>query len=663
MDVRCEQCGAEYDFDDERVGTTGITVKCTACSHVFRVLRRGNPIQNVGKRSCDPEWLVRRPDNQLIAFQDLTTLQKWIVEGRIERRDRISRDGEKWKELGTITELDPFFSVYEKAQHYNTLLESGRVSGPPVKLRGTEVLESMDPLRNIDVDEDALTPRPYLEPPPAALPAELSMPDHRRGVDSVVSNELEANAWGEQSIALPGRPFGATMLIAGLILGVAGILGFALVGTKQKDVASSPHPTVRPATPAKPRASASEAWRKADLDTPEALGQAIFELQSLPDAAEVRADISFFLSAQAESLLRAAQSFEREARKKENALGRWPLTGDSTPENSKGATVEGASLADIRALRQQARDYRKGAREHLDRASALLLQQSQTEAPDALEVLRARAGLALADDQPELMGQAMLALSALPEADTDAATHYLRAAQMFEAVGPDDGPANQAAIAELKEALRIRPNMNRARILWSRLLIRKGNDAEARPLIDEVLRTAPTHPAALAFQKQLEPTPPEMLTRPEATQAAQASTESPVPSETKNPAPTATPDYAQLLQTADRLRRSDRAERAASLYGKASVIRPESHKPYLGLGWSFLDLDQPKRAVGAFTKALQLFGSDSQAYYGLAESYRRLGNRDRAVAYYRQFLKRTPSDSLEARAAERQLADLTQTTP
>ena len=134
MDVRCEKCGTEYEFDEDRIGPNGVTVKCTNCGHVFKVRRPGGPRRNIPRASTaigagpqGREWLVRKPDGQMIAFRELTTLQKWIVEGRIHRDDEISKNGETWKRLGNIMELEPFFSVYEKAQTLNSLIEQAPV--------------------------------------------------------------------------------------------------------------------------------------------------------------------------------------------------------------------------------------------------------------------------------------------------------------------------------------------------------------------------------------------------------------------------------------------------------------------------------------------------------------------------------------------------------
>lgn len=166
MDVRCDKCSTEYEFDENRIGANGVTVKCTACGFVFKVRRprRAPPPRattSLGKGPQGREWLVRKPDGQMIAFRELTTLQKWIVEGRINRDDEISKNGETWKRLGNILELEPFFSVYEKARALNDLMEKGGETNR-VEIRGSEVLATMNPLSQLPMDSEP--PRPSLAP-------------------------------------------------------------------------------------------------------------------------------------------------------------------------------------------------------------------------------------------------------------------------------------------------------------------------------------------------------------------------------------------------------------------------------------------------------------------------------------------------------------------
>ncbi len=107
MDVVCERCKAEYEFDDALVSERGTTVKCTTCGHQFKIYR---PALGEGGRSS---WHLRRPDGTVIPFDSLAVLQKWILEGRVTKSDEISRPGEPWKSLGAIAELESFFVTGE----------------------------------------------------------------------------------------------------------------------------------------------------------------------------------------------------------------------------------------------------------------------------------------------------------------------------------------------------------------------------------------------------------------------------------------------------------------------------------------------------------------------------------------------------------------------
>jgi predicted Zn finger-like uncharacterized protein len=148
MDVRCEKCGTEYELEDERVTDKGVTVKCTQCGHLFRVRRRatmsGQPVAGqavrpvpdlpggVGKQSggsaaggsagaakqaAKPKkWLIRKKSGEIFQFRELTTLQQWIVEQKVDRGDEISRTGRTWEKLGAIDELQSFFQVVDQAK-------------------------------------------------------------------------------------------------------------------------------------------------------------------------------------------------------------------------------------------------------------------------------------------------------------------------------------------------------------------------------------------------------------------------------------------------------------------------------------------------------------------------------------------------------------------
>jgi predicted Zn finger-like uncharacterized protein len=139
MEVRCERCRTEYEFDEARIAESGTTVRCANCQHVFKLrkktlvvtvpLKPGEtdkthaPLLRSQEGATPPpqvekaprEWKVRQAGGNVFGFRELTTLQKWIVEKKVARDDEISLTGESWKRLGQIPELACFFEVVDKA--------------------------------------------------------------------------------------------------------------------------------------------------------------------------------------------------------------------------------------------------------------------------------------------------------------------------------------------------------------------------------------------------------------------------------------------------------------------------------------------------------------------------------------------------------------------
>ena len=134
MKVTCSRCGTEYNFDDSKVTEEGVKVKCTRCENVFRVRKKAyaitEPVQAGGQppMTAEPaedtssttysgatprQWMIRRTSGEKLEFKEMTTLQRWIVEHKVGSEDEISHNGVKWKRLGAIPELGPFFKVVE----------------------------------------------------------------------------------------------------------------------------------------------------------------------------------------------------------------------------------------------------------------------------------------------------------------------------------------------------------------------------------------------------------------------------------------------------------------------------------------------------------------------------------------------------------------------
>ena len=111
MDVTCSRCQSVYEFEDTLVSPRGVVVRCTQCGHLFKIFPPG-AAPGMPEESG---WMLRREDGTVFAIDRFSTLQKWIGQGKVTRRDELSRTGESWKRIGDIVELAPFFDRVEAA--------------------------------------------------------------------------------------------------------------------------------------------------------------------------------------------------------------------------------------------------------------------------------------------------------------------------------------------------------------------------------------------------------------------------------------------------------------------------------------------------------------------------------------------------------------------
>ena len=105
MDVRCNRCSTEYEFDDALVSERGTTVKCTNCGHQFKVFPGG------GHRAPE-RWIVRKASGRELVYTSLKDLQRAIAQRHVGPTDMLSRGpAEPLRPLGSIAELTPFFEA------------------------------------------------------------------------------------------------------------------------------------------------------------------------------------------------------------------------------------------------------------------------------------------------------------------------------------------------------------------------------------------------------------------------------------------------------------------------------------------------------------------------------------------------------------------------
>ncbi len=270
MDVRCERCRTEYEFDDAKITDAGITVRCTVCSHVFLVKRRPPaPSQAPALPASTPraaaaparEWKLRQAGGKLVAFRELTLLQRWIVERKVARDDEISLTGESWKRLGDVAELASFFRVVEAAERA-TAIEgaiplSAPFSAPPARAAPPAFPTSRQPAA-VSLEPSSLEPsagaapsdeairRAAWEGAGASAPATDSREPAWSTSPSHASSELEA---AEVAAIRSSRwPLYVSLAVAALSLGAIGLhFGRARPG---RAPLPEPEATATPPTPA-----------------------------------------------------------------------------------------------------------------------------------------------------------------------------------------------------------------------------------------------------------------------------------------------------------------------------------------------------------------------------------------------------------------------------
>src|SRR5258708_7261326 len=103
MDVQCERCKTEYEFDDALLSGRGTTVRCTHCGHQLKV-RRADQGDAAGDR-----WVVQTAAGAQLTFLTLRELQRAILAKQVARGDILLLGGAPPRPLGSITELEPFF--------------------------------------------------------------------------------------------------------------------------------------------------------------------------------------------------------------------------------------------------------------------------------------------------------------------------------------------------------------------------------------------------------------------------------------------------------------------------------------------------------------------------------------------------------------------------
>lgn len=713
MDVTCERCGTEYEFDETLVSDRGTTVKCTNCGHLFKVFPPG-----ADPASSDRAWIVRKKSGGTERLGSLRELQQRITEGKVHEDDELSRSGAAWKRLGDIAELQTFFLAAKAAA---TVPDSGAGptsgSGPKKQtLFGVGAAPSVPapPAPPSAAPPAAPPPKPQApkpappkpaparpapppprpapaapaadatqrerpaapkisEPPPAAAaaparaprlddtPAPASAPARPRAPQISDAPPAAAPARGPRKQALyfdegeaPKLPTKRSGRLGLWLLLVLLIGGGAAVAWKWDVVA----PMIglgesAPEDPLQPFLSAGDTALA--LDTEAGYEDAIREFTRASALAETDERVLVALSRTHGAM---AQSL---------AFHHQDLVARSADDPAAAGAAE-----------RVARDRDEHAAEAKEFAE-LVLEHHPASAEGELvlaDALRLSGELADARHHLDRSGS----MRDEPTANLHLARGLLAAAETLSSQSEEELPEGEShppwlasAKTGVMAAVAQDGDLLRARLALARVLLAERDVEGARREIAAVRERVADHPAAVALAEAIDqgrpPAPPvvevegtetetETGTETE-TETASAMTETPPETSmqeessgsSSSSSGTRRPrDYSDMIREGGRLLSMGDTAGAREMYEAALAQRPGSSEANDGLGRVAVRDGNLDQAATYFRAAARNDYGD--AYFGLADVYRRQGRRDDAVATYRAYLRNRPSGRLADRARQ-----------
>src|SRR5579871_5305968 len=268
MDVRCDRCQTEYELDDASVTGGGASVQCTSCGHTFvvsapqavsapRTVPAGAtpaPMTPGPSGTPTPSWMLTTEEGKTHRFRDSQTLQKWVVERRVTRGDRVCPPGGTWRRLGDLDELRPFFDVVAQADRAAAAARGTRPTRPETPRASAQ--QQARPYVSADLDDDDVLTGGRAR----GSAMSTSYP-------SMTSDDLAAAGFGGRRW---GRKIGIGLVVVGVAaaayLGFKGPSGLHLPGSAP----AAPAPVAAPESPPAPKPPVAAAPPPIPAPTPAA---------------------------------------------------------------------------------------------------------------------------------------------------------------------------------------------------------------------------------------------------------------------------------------------------------------------------------------------------------------------------------------------------------
>lgn len=713
MDVTCERCGTEYEFDETLVSDRGTTVKCTNCGHLFKVFR---PEAGAGPKS----WHVEQRDGRTRTLGSLKELQRLIASGALSPDDRISRGGDGWKRLGDIAELTSFFESARAALASATDIDAS----PPRQRRTTaDLTQDSRPLaRTLDgvaaphADETTRQSKstimgvgalssgqpsqreptqPFSPQPPASQPATISSrppppprpPRPPRPAPDATAPARPARRTS-RSDSQPSQPGSPPLSRSAPTSESPRQRRNSERPSSQETSRERPggerpsnpsHPAPRalyldahePVSPSRAR-SRSGLWVTLVLLLAVGVGVALawpqiaphLDLAQAADPARPRVDSGDAALAQDH-----VPGYERAVHHYTQALAyddhdHRVLTGLSRA-HALWAQALAFDAADLEARadedpahRGEAAALRRDVRRHAETA----LRRGEDAVRHGAGDPDAEVALA---DALRLTGDLTRARSRLDRALTlrsDAPAETLRVHALIDAADGDLALARPRA----EEAVSADPSSIRARLVYARALLAANDVGAARQQVDAILERDGQHPRALALRAAIDegrpPAPPTLDVPDSGVPDSGVSAADPRAASATSPAragrgasasPPAGRDYSWYVRSGDEQRARGDMAKAREHYEAARRVRPSGSEALTGLGYADLQGGNAASAANLFRQAAGQ--GYAEAYLGLGDAYRRLGRDRDALTAYERYTERLPGGPQAA--AARQKAD------
>jgi predicted Zn finger-like uncharacterized protein len=697
MDVTCTRCATVYEIDEGTVSTSGMTVKCTQCGHLFKV--RGSRNEHEARRSDPPpdvtaKWRVRRVDGSIHPLESLAELSRAIVEGRFDDLDEISGTGQAWKRLGEIAELSVLFGaergstppqrpvaavVPQRAASEREARESARES----------VRESVRESIRESIRESMREPVPQslpLPPPPSTgLRARKNTPFPEPEFNVMGSPVSSEGTPPPNAPLAPGRPGVSATLPPGRVrkrtptpraypdhAALAPSPGHAapLALTPAPQVA--PLPLQQPAQATMlplddfepPPPKRSFLWIA--LALPLLLGAAIagaWLARKPPTTAETH-PAREFLSRGDEALAAHRMSrFEEAASQYTKALAYHADDAHILSSLSRVYAVWSQLLRSRIATLEAEGSARNEEIVRLKAEAALLADQAKAHGERAAQRNpgNVEAEVALSDAL-RLTGNHVAARAELDRArnsETQASAETLRVAAWLAI---DEAHGDCKAGRELaQQAVALDAKLIRTRLLLIECLVQVRELDAARLQLDAIRALAPDHPVLLEMSRAFDRASraPDAGTsvavavdkrKPEVVVDAEPDEPDDAPD---NDVTEVNPEAAfELVRRGERALEDGSVRAAAELFEQALALSPRSPGALTGLGYVALERGHTQVALKRFSPAAR--AGHGEALIGLGDTFRRIGRTAQALEAYQSYLKRFPRGSRRS-IAQRQI--------